>query len=180
MALHVPRRRVWCERCGGPRLEKLDWLGRYQRVTQRFAEACEKLLQSSSVQAVAAFYDLGWHTVKSIDKMRLRARVAEPDWSRIHYLAMDEFALHKGNRYATVVVDPIGRQVLWMGPGRSRETARAFFEQPPDVVAQRIKAAVIDMTTAYELEINAHCPQAERRGSEPPLASVEQRCRRTP
>lgn len=74
-------------------------------VTQRFAEACEKLLQSSSVQAVAAFYDLGWHAFKSIDKMRLRARVAEPDWSTIRYLAMDEFALHKGHRYATVVVD---------------------------------------------------------------------------
>ncbi|MGF6979759.1 transposase [Paraburkholderia sp. JPY465] len=95
--------------CGGPRLEKLEWLGRYQRVTERFAKACEKLLQAASVQAVAAFYDLGWHTVKSIDKMRLRARVADPDWSAIRYLAMDEFALHKGHRYATVVVDPIGR-----------------------------------------------------------------------
>ena len=161
VVLHVPRRRVLCERCGGPRLEKLDWLGRYQRVTQRFAEACEKLLQSTSVQAVAAFYDLGWHTVKSIDKMRLRARVAEPDWSRIRYLAMDEFPLHKGHRYATVVVDPIGRQVLWVGPGRSRETARAFFEQLPEDVTERIEAVTIDMTTAYELEINAHCPQAE-------------------
>ncbi|KCV10762.1 transposase domain protein [Bordetella holmesii 04P3421] len=44
---------------------------------------------------------------------------------------MDEFALHKGHRYATVVVDPIRRQVLWIGDGRSRETARAFFEQLP-------------------------------------------------
>lgn len=34
---------------------------------------------------------------------------------------MDEFALHKGHRYATVVVDPIGRQVLQIGPGRSRK-----------------------------------------------------------
>jgi transposase len=161
VVLHVPRRRVWCEHCGGPRLEKLDWLGRYQRVTERFAKACEKLLQAASVQAVAAFYDLGWHTVKSIDKARLRARVKEPDWSGIRYLAMDEFALHKGHRYATVVVDPIGRQVLWIGQGRSRETARAFFEQLPEGVARRIEAVAIDMTTAYELEINAHCPQAE-------------------
>ncbi|WP_230681460.1 transposase family protein [Burkholderia vietnamiensis] len=46
VVLHVPRRRVWCERCGGPRLEKLAWLGRYQRVTERFAKACEKLAAS--------------------------------------------------------------------------------------------------------------------------------------
>lgn len=161
VVLHVPRRRVWCEQCNGPRLERLAWLGRYQRVTERFGKACEKLLRAASVQAVAAFYDLGWHTVKSIDKMRLRAHTAEPDWSTIRYLAMDEFALHKGHRYATVVVDPIGRQVLWVGAGRSRETARAFFEQLPEGVAVRIEAVAIDMTTAYELEIKAHCPQAE-------------------
>lgn len=161
VVLHVPRRRVWCDRCGGPRLERLDWLGRYQRVTERFAKACETLLRSANVKAVAAFYDLGWHTVKAIDKMRLQASLREPDWPKIRYLAMDEFALHKGHRYATVVVDPIGRQVLWIGQGRSRQTARAFFQQLPAGVAERIEAVAIDMTTAYELEIKAHCPKAE-------------------
>ena len=74
---------------------------------------------------------------------------------------MDEFALHKGHRYATVVVGPMRRQVLWVGQGRLRETARTFFEQLPDGVAQRVRAVAIDMTTAYELETQAHCPQAE-------------------
>lgn len=136
VVLHVPRRRVECERCGGPRLEKLDCLGRNQRVSQRIADACEKPLRSTSVQAVAAFFDLSWHTVKSIDKTRLQASVVEPDWSAICYLAMDEFALHKGHRYATMVFDPMSWRVLWIGPGRSRETVRAFFEQLPAGVAQ--------------------------------------------
>ncbi|RQS16872.1 ISL3 family transposase, partial [Burkholderia sp. Bp8992] len=161
VVLHVPRRRVWCDHCGGPRLERLDWLGRYQRVTARFAKACEILLKSTSVQAVAAFYGLNWHTVKSIDKASLQASIVDPDWTQVRYLAMDEFALHKGHRYATVVVEPISRQVLWIGQGRSRETARAFFEQLPEGVAERIEAVAIDMTTAYELEIKANCPQAE-------------------
>lgn len=161
VVLHVPRRRVWCEHCAGPRLEKLSWLGRYQRVTDRLADACSQLLKASTVQAVAAFFDLGWHTVKLIDKARLRRSLAEPDWASVRYLAMDEFALHKGHRYATVVVEPITRQVLWIGPGRSRETAKAFFDQLPPGVAERIEAVAIDMTTAYELEIQANCPNAE-------------------
>lgn len=161
VVLHVPRRRVWCQHCNGPRLEQLDWLGRYQRVTNRFADAVEQLLRSASVNAVATFFDLGWHTVKAIDKNRLQASLAEADWLAIRYLAMDEFALHKGHRYATVVVEPITRQVLWVGEGRSRETARRFFEQLPAGVAERIEAVAIDMTTSYELEIKAHCPQAE-------------------
>ena len=159
--LVVPRRRVWGEQCGGPRLEKLSWLGRYQRVTDRLAEAVSQLLCSSNILAVARFFQLGWHTVKLLDKARLRQAVQAPDWSQIHYLAMDEFALHKGHRYATVVVDPIRRQVLWVGNGRSRETARTFFEQLPAGVAAQIRAVAIDMTTAYELEIKAHCPNAE-------------------
>ena len=125
------------------------------------AEAVSQLLESSTILAVARFFQLGWHTVKTLDKARLRRALQEPDWSQIHYLAMDEFALHKGHRYATVVVDPLRRQVLWVGKGRSRETARAFFEQLPAGVAAQIQAVAIDMTTAYELEIQAHCPNAE-------------------
>src|SRR5690606_34020599 len=161
VALAVPRRRVWCVQCGGPRLEKLSWLGRYQRVTDRLAEAVSQLLASSNIVAVARFFQLGWHTVKALDKAQLRQAVRAPDWTRIHYLAMDEFALHKGHRYATVVVDPVRGQVLWVGNGRSRETARAFFEQLPAGVAAQIRAVAIDMTTAYELEIKANCPNAE-------------------
>ena len=161
VVLVVPRRRVWCERCGGPRLEKLGWLGRYQRVTDRLAEACGRLLEGMTIQGVSRFYELNWHTVKAIDKSRLKAALPEPDWSSIRYLAMDEFALHKGHRYATVVVEPIQRRVLWVGPGRSRETARQFFRSLPDGVCGRIEAVAIDMTTAFELEIRAHCPQAE-------------------
>ena len=49
-----------------------------------------------------------------------------PPSSRMHCLAMDEFALHKGHGYATVVVDLISRQVLWVGNGHSRQAARGF------------------------------------------------------
>lgn len=161
VVLVVPRRRLWCEHCGGPRLEHLSWLSRYRRVTDRLAEACGRLLEGMTVQGVARFYGLGWHTVKAIDKARLTACVPAPDWTRIRYLAMDEFALHKGHRYATVVVEPTRAQVIWVGQGRSRATARAFFEQLPEGAAERIEAVAIDMTTAYELEIRAHCPRAD-------------------
>lgn len=147
--------------CGGPRLEKLRWLDRYQRVTDRLAEAVSQLLESSTILAVARVFHLGWHTVKTLDKARLSRVLRDPDWSQIHALAMDEFALHKGHRYATVVVDPIRRPVLWVGNGRSRDTAKAFFEQLPAGVAEQIRAVAIDMTTAYALEIRAHCPNAE-------------------
>lgn len=38
-------------------------------------------------------------------------------------LVMDEFALHKGHRYATVIMDAERKRVFWVGKGNSRETS---------------------------------------------------------
>jgi superfamily I DNA/RNA helicase len=33
-----------------------------------------------AIQGVSRFYGLDWHTVKAIDKTRLRESLSEPDW----------------------------------------------------------------------------------------------------
>lgn len=159
--LVVPRRRLWCTACQRPTLEDLPWLGRYRRVTRRLAEACSRLLAVMPIQSVADFYGLHWHTVKTLDRQRLAASLPEPDWPSIRHLVIDEFALHKGHRYATVVLEPHRRQVLWVGQGRSRKTLEAFFKTLPEGASHRIEAVAIDMNTAFEREIATHCPNAE-------------------
>ena len=106
VVLIVPCRRLWCESCGGPRLEKLCWLGRYQRVTNRLAEAVHQLLRSGNILVVAECLQLSWHTVKAWSKALLHQSLPAPDWSPIHHLAMDMFALHKGHRDAMVMAAP--------------------------------------------------------------------------
>ena len=112
------------------------------------------------IQHVVQLSGLHWHTLKQLDKQRLARTVAEPDWSRIRRLVMDEFALFKGHRYATVIADAETHQVLWVGEGRSREAVRPFFIQLGEHCAQ-IEAVAMDMNTAFDLEVKAHCPQAE-------------------
>ncbi len=51
VVLHVPRQRLWCEQCGGPRLERLAGLGRYQRVTDRLAQTLGKTSLAPRVRA---------------------------------------------------------------------------------------------------------------------------------
>ena len=68
---------------------------------------------------------------------------------------MDEFAIQKGHRYATVIVEPMRKRVLWVGRGRGREDVRPFFELLGPERCKRLRAAVMDMNAGYELEVQA-------------------------
>jgi transposase len=59
-----------------------------------------------------------------------------------------------------VVVEPSSKRVLWVGRGRSRPDVRTFFELLGPEGCQRLRAVVMDMNSAYEIEVREHCPQA--------------------
>lgn len=158
--LIVHRRRVLCPQCG-PALEQLSWLEKYSRVTARLAASVAKLCEVVAVKHVAAYLGLSWDQVKEIDKRSLKERVGTVDLSNLEIIGMDEFALHKGHRYATVIVEPNRKEVLWVGKGRSRESIRPFFELLGDDGCKRLKAVVMDMNASYEQEIREHASQAQ-------------------
>jgi transposase len=158
--LLVPRRRVSCPRCG-PKLERLSWLGRYARVTKRLAESVARLCCVLPIKQVAAFFGLGWDAVKAIDKRHLEEALGPIELTGISVIAMDEFAIQKGHRYATVIIDPRVKQVLWVGRGRGRKDIRPFFKLLGKKGRKRLKAVVMDMNGAYEAEVRHQCPKAE-------------------
>jgi len=158
--LHVQRLRLACPRCG-PRLEHLDWLDPHSRVTRRLARSVARFCTVASVRHAARWHGLDWKTAKAIDFRELERTLGPPDLDGVRQLAMDEFAIHKGHRYATVVVDPERKRVLWVGRGRSRAAVRPFFELLGPERCARIQAVAMDMNTAFDLEVRMHCPNAE-------------------
>lgn len=157
--LLLPRVRVACRKCG-PKLERLSWLAPYARVTARLAESVARLCKVASILHVARYFDLDWKTVKEIDRCSLERELGPIDLDGVTVIAMDEFAIQKGHRYATVIVEPTRKRVLWVCRGRGREDVRPFFvELGPQRCAQ-LQAAVMDMNAGYELEVRRHCPNA--------------------
>lgn len=157
--LIVPRVRLQCPRCG-PTVEAVPWLDRYARMTKRFAESVARLAQVLPIKQVAEHCGLSWDTVKTIDRAALEARLGPVDLTGVRQIAIDEFAIQKGHRYATSVVDLVTSRVLWVGRGRGQEDVRPFFRLLGPEGCAQLEAAVMDMSKAYELETRAHCPQA--------------------
>lgn len=156
----VPRLRLACPECG-PKLEQLAWLPPYARVTQRLADAVARLCEVASIRHVARYFGLDWKTVKAIDCAALTRKLGPVDLSGVEILGMDEFAIQKGHRYATVIVEPSRKRVLWVGRGRGREDVRPFFDLLGPEGCARIKAVVMDMNAGFAEEVRARCPQAE-------------------
>ena len=119
--LIVPRLRVVCVQCGA-KLERLAWLEGYSRTTTRLAGSIARLCQVMSIRHVARFYRLAWTTVKRIDFRHLQQELGAVELSDVTVIGMDEFAIQKGHRYATVVVEPARKRVLWVAVAAGERT----------------------------------------------------------
>ena len=83
------------------------------------------------------------------------------DLSGVEQIVMDEFAIQKGHRYATVIVEPQTKRVLWVGRGNGREDIRPFFELLGADGRRRLKAVAMDMTGLTRKKYGYQCPLVE-------------------
>lgn len=159
VSLRVKVRRVDCASCGRRR-EWIRWADQYARLTRRLTEAVAAACSKLPIKHVAEWFGLHWETVRQQDKRRLQAVIDAQPPVAPQRLVMDEFALHKGHRYATVILDADSRRVLWVCEGRSRLSIRSFFDWLGPERCGAIEAVAMDMNTAFDLEVRKHCPNA--------------------
>lgn len=158
--LMVHTRRVSCQRCG-TLTEKIPWLSPYARYTNRLADSVGRMCVFATIKDTAEYYGLSRKTVKAMDTAYLYRTVPAVNLDGIRMIAMDEFAIAKGHRYATVVIEPNRKQVLWIGRGRSRESVHPFFELLGEENCKKLRAVAMDMNSSYEQEVWEHCPNAK-------------------
>ena len=153
--------RVKCSRCG-VKVEKLEWLEPYARLTRRFeeevAQEC-RLLQS--IKTVAKRLHLHWETVKEIDKKYLMKELEPPDFKGVEELAVDEIALKKNHHYATIIAEAHRNRVLGVEKDRTEKSLGRFYKKLGKKGCQQIRAVAMDMWTPYENATRKYCPQAE-------------------
>lgn len=160
--LQIEHRKIWCDHCGGVRVEQLEFADTHQRVTHRLAAYAAQLCAAGlSVTAVAKHLNLDPKTVKAIDKSALEAEFGRTDYGRLRRLAIDEIAVKKGHHYMTVVLDYDSGRVVWMGEGRTVATLDEFFRNMPPTVRNAIAAVAIDMHEPYRQCVQRWCKNAD-------------------
>ena len=154
-------RRVRCS-CGCHQCERLSWLEPKARLTNAMVGWIQALLRLRiPIADVVRYCNVSWDTVKTYDKIQLKALFNQIDLSGVEHLMIDEFAVHKGHRYATVVMDAIERKVIWIGMGKTQKSVQPFFDL---LLAQnragQIKSVSCDMNAAYPLMVRKYLPNA--------------------
>ena len=152
--------RIRCTTCG-VRTECLDWVeprvGYTKRLAGAVALACREI---RSIKAVAQQFRLHWSVVKDIDKKALQDCLPAVGNTQATLLAIDEFAVKRGQDYGTTVADAGTGQVLYVGKGRSAETLGPFFEALGPEKCRRIQAIAMDAWRGYAKAKRKHCPDA--------------------
>jgi transposase len=133
-------------------------------MTTRLAEKISRLAMVLPLSHVADWFQIHWTTAKSLHQRALEEKlgpITPESLAGVRFLLIDEFAIQKGHRYATVVVDGETKRVLWVGRGRDRPVLRSFFELLGPEGCAHIEAVAMDMSGAFGEEVRAQCPQAE-------------------
>jgi len=141
--LILRKRRYLCS-CGKRFYEKIDFLPKYHRMTNRLVESIiDELSDNSSVSSIATKLNISTHTVNRI-------------FSHINYsidflpevISIDEFKGNSGgSKYHCIIVDPKSRKVIDILKDRKFHILSSYFKQFKN--RSDVKYIVIDMWRPY-------------------------------
>jgi transposase len=161
--LLVPIRRVRCK-CGCHRTETIPWIAHHEQCTNRFIALIQNRMrgEDASTTAVAAKYNLGWDAVRRFDKEQLEALFNNVNTEDLRIIAVDEIAIHKGQKYATVFINYETGQVFAVVKGKTQKAVESVFQMLVDRgLRDQIIAVACDMNAAYPTVIKKFLPKAE-------------------
>ncbi|MEE8792626.1 MAG: ISL3 family transposase [Erysipelotrichaceae bacterium] len=117
---------------------------------------CGLLQQGLSMKEIAGITGVDKNTIKAIDKRRLEelytidGKQLKKPAEYSEFIGIDEFLLHKGHKYATVIIDLKTGYVLYLAHGKKKQTVYEFMDFVGDDWMRHVKAVACDMNSDYE------------------------------
>jgi transposase len=151
--------RVYCQRCQVIRQVKVEFADEHRRCARNFERYVLELSRSMTMEAVARHLEIGWATVKEIQKRHLERHYTRPKLRHLKEIAIDEISIGRGNKFLTVVMDLRSGAVVFVGKGKGSEALLPFWKRLRAAHA-KVRAVAVDMSPAYTAAVRDNLPQA--------------------
>lgn len=171
-AVRFVKRRYKCPVCGRTEMECVLFQADGHRITiPLLTFTLDLLTRGLTLKDVSALTGLGKNTVKEIDKKRLEEKYTEiaADGRRVlkkpevqsKYLGIDEFKLHDGNVFATIIIDLITGHVLWLAHGKKKQAVYDFIDHVGEEWMDGVEAVACDMNSDFQEAFEDRCPHIQ-------------------
>lgn len=161
--LHVIKRKNFCPEKGRKPTERIDWiLGKWKRVTKRFAQQINRLTSVTTNQEAGWFLGINDEVVYRIDKAMLEELAKErlePTPASAN-ISVDEVAWKKHHRYLTNVVDVDKKVITWNDKGRKAKVLNKYYELLGEENCQGIESVSLDGARTYISSSNKYAVNA--------------------
>jgi transposase len=157
--LEVSIPRVECRACGVIRQVKLSFAEPRYGYTRAFERYVLDLSRAMTIKDVARHLEVGWDTIKDIQKRNLQRRFKAVKLRDLRQIAIDEISIGKGHRYVTIVLNLQTGAVVFVGDGKGADSLDPFWKKLKASRA-RIRAVATDMSAAYIHAVQENLPKA--------------------
>lgn len=157
--LLVKQRKLRCSNkdCNYSYTYHCDFKAQYHNITSALEIFTSDLLAFGlNLTSISFITGLSRQVIKAIDLERLKEKytvdgisLKKPD-SYSKYLAIDEFKLHNGYKYATVIIDLETGHILWLAHGKKKDCVYNFFKHVGEDFMKHVEALACDMNSDFE------------------------------
>jgi len=153
--LRIHKRRYVCKHCGKRFYEKIPFLPKFQRTTNRlWMYILKELDDTRSMKSIGKSVNLSGPTIaRVIDKV---------NYSCTHLpqvISIDEFKGNAGRKFQCILTDPQKKQVLDILPERTMESLSAYFSTFSD--RNNVRYVVMDMSSLFRSMAQSCFPRAK-------------------
>lgn len=170
-SISVTRSRYRCskEGCDYSFAEEIPFKADGHLITLELKEYVEtELSLGKTLKAVSIATGLHKSVVKDIDKARLMKKYTTVDKDgkrklikperQATVLGIDEFKLHDGHKYATLIVDMKTGHILWLQAGKKKQVVYDFIEHVGEEFMSKVEAVSADMNSDFQEAFLEKCP----------------------
>ena len=161
--LHARIPRIQCAEHGKLQAQ-VPWAEPKSRFTLMFEALAIDVLRQTSVTGATKILRLSWDEAMHLMERAVKrgeARKAASQHQTPTKLGVDEKAIAKRHRYATIVVDLDRAVVDAVQEGRKTESLEAYYEGLADAAKERVECVAMDMYAGYLTATRNHIPDAD-------------------